>query len=157
MKRFSSFLNVFFSVSLCFVVIGCTPFGGFKPPSPEWERWHKSGVNTLGVQKAMLECGYVGLIDKHPSVPWRDSATGELLSLEGIGRDVNYLAYRCMKQDGFVYRKDFLGTGDWCDYPPSAAKYSACHPEAVVPMRTVERRLNSVECRHFSNKEFCHP
>lgn len=159
MKRFSSFITVFFSVCLCCGLIGCTPFGGFKPQPPEWTYWRKleADVKALDIQKAMMECGYVGLLDKHPSVPWRDSATGELLSLEGIDPDVNYLAYRCMKQDEFVYQREFGRPGTWCDSPRWSVEKLACHPETAVPIRSVKRRLNSVECRHFSNKEVCKP
>jgi hypothetical protein len=46
MKRYSGFEFALLSICLCFGLIACTPFGGFKPP-PKWWTYFE-GMQSKG-------------------------------------------------------------------------------------------------------------
>lgn len=57
----------------------------------------------------------------------------------------------CMIQAGF---QDKLGRVKWCE------KYEnlpICQPGAVIPQRSVERRLNSPHCKENKEQPECQP
>jgi hypothetical protein len=138
MRSIALFL-VFFSV------IGCTPFGGFKPPPMWWERFLDVGVNEERMRVAMLECG--------SNVPGEaiefspPDGNGMLVPQQSLNQMI--LISKCMKASGFPYRD--TGTCDrWKDLP-------ACKPDAVIPTRSVENRLNSPYCKTYPETRLCQP
>lgn len=59
------------------------------------------------------------------------------------------LISKCMKASGFPYRD--TGTCDrWKDLP-------ACKPDAVIPTRSAENRLNSAYCKTYPETRLCQP
>ena len=124
---------------------GCTPLGGFKPTPSEFENWTKRRTSVLEVKKALLECGVIVLSHYQPII------------VEGktIRQDQNsyLLGHRCMLSSGFEY----IGEFGACKYKLDQS-LSACQPDAIVPTRSVERRLNSYYCKdHGKNTLECQP
>jgi len=118
--------------ALC--IEGCTPLGGFKPPPSEFENWTKSRTSVLEVKKALLECGVIVLSHYQPII----------VEGKAIRQDQNsyLLGHRCMLSNGFEY----IGEFGACKYKLDQS-LSACQPDAIVPARSVERRLNSYYCK----------
>jgi len=108
---------------MAYFLIGCT--SGFKPPPPAYDRWKKSNVIKLEIKKALLECGY-----PTPSGVNAGSSNYEIARWN-----------RCMKNSGFS--KDEYFCEGLHDPPP------ACQPDAIIPVRNVERRLNSHYCTNY--------
>jgi hypothetical protein len=138
---------------LClFLLAGCgTDFSirNIDKPAPlPYESWVKSGASELDVKKALLECG-----DPAPNT------TGfiyeKALGMKDLDAQLNhqFLTGACMEKSGFRLR--------WGD---TIAKYCswdrhrhlpACQPGAVIPERSVERRLNSWYCKVKTDREYC--
>lgn len=121
---------------------GCTPFGGFKAPPNIYKLYQKKNISVFETQKALLECGY------------------EDVYLGGYPRNSSEeyhkqwpLRHNCMVKDGFVYT---LSNTPPCEQP-ATKNYSACQPDAVIPTRSVERRLNSVFCKQYPRAQVCQP
>lgn len=128
-----------------FCVIGCTPFGGFKPPPMWWERFLGGDANEAQIKVAMLECGS-NLPGESIEFPSPDGK-GFLLPQQGINQII--LISRCMQDAGFPFRD--TGTCQrWNDLP-------ACKYDAVIPKRSVENRLNSRFCQIVPKAKICHP
>ncbi len=63
--------------------------------------------------------------------------------------------YACMLQAGFRYKDEEVArTGGLC-YTFRAENLSICRPGAVIPQRSVKRRLNSPFCRKYNNSHKC--
>jgi len=111
-------------------------------------RWIKSGASPYESKVALLECGW-------PS-PW---PTGYGSDVARLSANDKTLADRCMEISGFRYNDPFSGyrqklvcSDTW------VAKYPACQPDAAIPTRSVERRLNSYYCTNYGkNTPECQP
>ncbi|WP_375617749.1 MULTISPECIES: hypothetical protein [unclassified Bartonella] len=120
-----------------FVMAGCYPE---QPSRTAVDAWEKSGTDQLEIKKALLECGiqhFDGRLDT-------ETSTDEKFNAE---ESVN----ACMIQAGF---QDKLGRMKWCE------KYKnlpICQPDAVIPQRSVERRLNSPHCQEHKEQPECQP
>ncbi|WP_026501349.1 hypothetical protein [Bartonella vinsonii] len=109
-----------------------------KPPPGYLSMWEKPGADFTEVGKALLECG----------MP-------HLNYLEDVNRKLSNNAiatiYACMVQAGFRKKS---GGPYWCynykDLP-------ICQPGAVIPQRSVERRLNSPFCKRSPVQPECQP
>ncbi|UNF47644.1 hypothetical protein [Bartonella krasnovii] len=110
-----------------------------KPPPGYLSMWEKPGADFTEVGKALLECGMPSLIDQ-------DSANDN--------RSDNEIAtiHLCMLQAGFRYK----GGGGWC-FPFNYKNLPICRPGAVIPKRSVEKRLNSPYCKKYKNADECQP
>jgi hypothetical protein len=126
-------------IGLC----GCIPFGGFKSPPDAFDEWSKPQTSVLEVSKALLECGMVN-IHSYPLY-----IKGEPVKQ---ARNENLLAERCMVNAGFIYNGDF----GVCTYKPDQLQ-PACQPDAIIPSRSVERRLNSPYCKQYPHTFACQP
>lgn len=134
------------------LLIGC---GGYSlsnidKPAPEaYEAWVKPGATQLEVKKALLECG-------KPS-PAPDGWAYEY----GMGIKDNdtllnhkFLTDACMEKSGFRHRWGAT-LEKYCRMHPEYRSYPACQPGAVIPERSVERRLNSWHCRLETDRDYC--
>ncbi|WP_039758248.1 hypothetical protein [Bartonella queenslandensis] len=111
-----------------------------KPPPGEVATWDKPGAGFTEVGKALLECGMPSLIDADPE-----------------NRKLSYNAWAtidaCMVQAGF---RDKVGGGTWCGNH-KAENLPICRPGAVIPQRSVKKRLNSSYCKKYKNAPECKP
>ncbi|EJF87274.1 hypothetical protein [Bartonella rattimassiliensis] len=120
-----------------FVMAGCALE---QPSQTAVDAWEKFGADQIEIKKALLECGIQhldGRFDPEKSADERFNAE----------ESVN----ACMIQAGF---QDKLGRVKWCE------KYEnlpICQPDAVIPQRSVERRLNSLHCEEHKKQPECQP
>lgn len=121
-----------------------------KPAPSEVEGWSKSGATALDIKKALLECGA-------PSPSVNDFIYAKALGIEEHDQLMNhfFLTRACMERNGFVDRwrsvKDSCADSSF----PEREKYPACQPNAVIPERSVERRLNSWYCKLKTDLNYC--
>ncbi|WP_375645224.1 hypothetical protein, partial [Bartonella sp. MR100HLJHH] len=98
-----------------------------KTPTSSIGAWEKPGADFTEIGKALLECGMPTPYDADP---------------ENQNRSFNQMATidACMLQAGFNYKYD-VG-GGWCGNH-KAENLPICRPGAVIPQRSVKKRLNS--------------
>ncbi|UTO29001.1 hypothetical protein [Bartonella harrusi] len=118
------------------IIAGCD---FFKPAPGYIYMWEKPGADFTEVGKALLECGM--------PTPYDEDPENRKLS---INEDATIDA--CMVQAGFRYK----GRGDWC-YTFKEENLPICRPGAVIPQRSVEKRLNSPFCKQYKNSRKCQP
>ncbi|WP_273760770.1 hypothetical protein [Bartonella sp. ML70XJBT.G] len=124
------------SVLVLFIIAGCN----FFKPSPGYiYMWEKPGADFTEVGKALLECGMPTPYDEDP---------------ESKEQSINAQAtvHACMVQSGFHYK----GRGNWC-YTFKEENLPICRPGAVIPQRSVKRRLNSPFCKKHPEQYECEP
>ncbi|MEL6094125.1 hypothetical protein [Bartonella schoenbuchensis] len=106
--------------------------------------WEKPGADFTEIGKALLECGMPTPYDVDP---------------ENQKASINTKAtiYACMLQDGFRYKdKEVLNMGGWC-YTFREENLPICQPGAVIPKRSVKKRLNSPFCKQHPEQYECYP
>ncbi|MEL6093028.1 hypothetical protein [Bartonella schoenbuchensis] len=103
--------------------------------------WEKPGADFTEIGKALLECGMPTPYDMDP---------------ENQKRSINAKAtiYACMLQDGFRDKEARRGT--WCENYKSE-NLPICQPGAVIPRRSVKKRLNSPFCKQHPEQYECYP
>ncbi|EJF76889.1 hypothetical protein [Bartonella birtlesii] len=104
------------------------------------DAWEKMGADQIEIKKALLECG-MQHFDGHLNT---EISLDEKLNAEETER-------LCMIQAGF---HDKLGMVKWCE------KYEhlpICQPNAVIPQRSIDRRLNSPYCKEHKEQPECQP
>jgi hypothetical protein len=109
----------------------------YKPGPPDFKIWAKPGAADDEVMRAMLECS------------GRSPVGREL----GETSEEIALAQRCMLKDGFNYVGQFKPSCELDSY----REYSACAPDAIIPKRDPQRRLNSQFCKTNSTWKICQP
>lgn len=139
-------------IFLLLLIGGCTQYSIRnidKPPSERYEIWKKSGVNTLGVRKALLECGAImpswtvdGAYEKNHIIKQSDQFNH------------SFLVDRCMLKAGFVQQNTSWTLKDACT-DPRYRNYPACQPDATIPTPSKERRLNGWYCKVKSDYNYC--
>ncbi|WP_375624506.1 MULTISPECIES: hypothetical protein [unclassified Bartonella] len=113
-----------------------------KPAPGYLSMWEKNSVTDFTeVGKALLECGMPTPYDVDPES-------------ENISINAKATIHACMLQAGFRY-KDKLG-GNWC-YTFRAENLPICRPGAVIPQRSVKKRLNSPFCKKHPEQPECEP
>ncbi|WP_375696187.1 hypothetical protein [Bartonella sp. AC67GZZY] len=113
-----------------------------KPPLGNVYGWEKPGTDFTEVGKALLECGMPSpeyLDRENRRLSYNDSAT----------------IYACMIQAGFRDKLE-REVGTWCENF-KAENLPICQPGAVIPKRSVEKRLNSPFCKRYKNADECQP
>ncbi|EJF93440.1 hypothetical protein LBE40_05115 [Bartonella taylorii] len=103
--------------------------------------WEKPGADSTEVGKALLECGM--------PTPYSEDSENREVSNNGWAT-----IHACMIQAGFHY-KDQRG-GGWC-YTYKEENLPICRPGAVIPQRSVEKRLNSPFCKQHPEQYECYP
>ncbi|WP_459778949.1 hypothetical protein, partial [Bartonella henselae] len=97
-----------------------------KPPPGYIYMWEKNGVTDFTeVGKALLECGMPTPYDVDPEN--QKLSPNDMVSIDA-----------CMVQAGFRYK----GRSNWC-YTFKEDNLPNCRPGAVIPQRSVKKRLNS--------------
>ncbi|WP_375614820.1 hypothetical protein [Bartonella sp. AC535YNZD] len=122
-------------------IAGCDIENIDKPAPGYVNMWEKTGADSTEVGKALLECGMPSLIDP-------DSENRER------SNNAKATTYACMIQAGFHYKDKWGGT--WCQNYKSE-NLPICQPGAVIPKRSVEKRLNSPFCKRYKNASECKP
>ncbi|MCZ2159277.1 hypothetical protein NPX99_08520 [Bartonella sp. 220] len=111
-----------------------------KLPPGEIATWEKPGADFTEVGKALLECGMPTPYDADPE-----------------NQKLSYNAWAtieaCMIQAGF---RDKVGGGTWCENRKSE-NLPICRPGAVIPQRSVKKRLNSPFCKKHPEQYECYP
>ncbi|GAA5098324.1 hypothetical protein GCM10023260_08760 [Bartonella acomydis] len=103
--------------------------------------WEKPRADFTEVGKALLECGM-------PTPYGEDSENREL----SVNEDATI--YACMIQSGFDYKDEH--EGGWC-YTFKEENLPICCPDAVIPQRSVKKRLNSPFCKKYKNSRKYQP
>ncbi|MDM9987151.1 hypothetical protein, partial [Bartonella henselae] len=111
-----------------------------KTPVSSIGAWEKPGADFTEIGKALLECGMPTPYDRDP---------------ENDNRSFNQMATidACMLQAGFRYKYD-VG-GGWCGNH-KAENLPICRPGAVIPQRSVKKRLNSPFCKKHPEQYECY-
>ncbi|WP_375657263.1 hypothetical protein [Bartonella sp. CM120XJJH] len=110
-----------------------------KPPPGYLSMWEKSGADFTEIGKALLECGMPTPYDVDPES-------------ENISINAKATIHACMLQAGFHYK----GRGNWC-YTFKEKNLPICRPGAVIPQRSVKKRLNSPFCKKHPEQYECYP
>lgn len=115
------------------LLIACTR--GFKPPPNTYETWEKKGETFLDIKRALLECGY------------RNPTGGG----NGWDMDATILAQKCMLAEGYIQKSRIKVCSGWITADGVKHKNTspACQPDAIIPTRSVVRRLNSYYCTNY--------
>ncbi|WP_273721986.1 MULTISPECIES: hypothetical protein [unclassified Bartonella] len=112
-----------------------------KPAPGYLSMWEKNSVTDFTeVGKALLECGMPTPYDRDPE--------SRKLSNNAIAT-----IHACMVQSGFRYKDE---RGGWC-VNHKAENLPICRPGAVIPQRSVKRRLNSPFCKKHPEQYECYP
>ncbi|EJF78439.1 Uncharacterised protein [Candidatus Bartonella washoeensis] len=114
------------------------------PSTSSLNAWEKPGADFTEVAKALLECGKPTPYDIDP---------------ENRKQSINAKAtiYACMLQAGFRYKdEEVWRQGGWC-YTFKEENLPICRPGAVIPRRSVKKRLNSPFCKQYKNSRKCQP
>ncbi|WP_208541719.1 hypothetical protein [Bartonella capreoli] len=115
-----------------------------KPPLGYLAAWEKPGADFTEVGKALLECGMPTPFDKDPEN--KKLSNNALAAIDA-----------CMIQDGFRYKDEEVSNmGGWC-YIFREENLPICQPGAVIPRRSVKKRLNSPFCKQNPKEYECYP
>lgn len=120
-----------------------------KPPPQLHELWRKNGASFFEIRKSLLECGQVSL-GRTTDQAYEDSGIFE--KKEQVNH--SFLVAKCMLNAGFIEQntswtlKDACANKRYRDYP-------ACQPNAIIPMPSVARRLNSWHCKIETDYDYC--
>ncbi|WP_375703883.1 hypothetical protein [Bartonella sp. AD13SXNS] len=128
-----------FSGLILLSISGCDISNIDKTPPGEVYWWEKLGADSTEIGKALLECGMPSLINS-------DSENREVSDNGWASIHV------CMIQAGFHYK----GRGSWCS-PFNGRDLPICRPGAVIPKRSVKKRLNSPFCKRSPVQPECKP
>ncbi|WP_035002852.1 hypothetical protein [Bartonella vinsonii] len=127
------------SLLILLTVTGCDIENIDKSPPGEVAGWKKPGADFTEVGKALLECGM-------PHLNYLEDVNRKLSNNEIATIDA------CMIQAGFRDK----GRANWCS-PFNGRDLPICQPGAVIPQRSVERRLNSPFCKRSPVQPECQP
>lgn len=139
---------------LIFLNLNSCSFRGFKPPPTSRESWFKPYQNTtiLDASKKMLECGSPSAIGD------RAYPSGRLASFDEIS-----IYFECMLRDGWLYgRTERYNHCTLKAIDPKGKIYTndadaGCQPNAIIPVPSRERRLNSEFCQTYPKADACQP
>ncbi|WP_375686251.1 hypothetical protein [Bartonella sp. AP65SXKL] len=130
-----------FKLLSCIALLVITGCQFNKPPAGYFTVWEKSGADRLEVKKALLECGMPAPYDVFPEN--RNLSNNAWATIEA-----------CMIQAGFHDKYD--RGGGWCGNH-KAENLPICRPGAVIPQRSVKKRLNSPFCKKHPEQYECYP
>ncbi|EJF81869.1 hypothetical protein [Bartonella doshiae] len=137
-------MNIFFKLLSGLILLsiaGCGIENIDKPPAGEIYMWEKAGADFTEVAKALLECGMptpYNVFPENKKLSFNENATIEA----------------CMLQAGFRDKDKWGGT--WCENY-KAENLPICRPGAVIPQRSVKKRLNSPFCKKNPKEDECQP
>ncbi|EJF79751.1 hypothetical protein [Bartonella doshiae] len=137
-------MNIFFKLLSGLILLSIAGCGieNIDKPSPGYlSLWEKPGADFTEIAKALLECGMPAPYDVFP---------------ESRKQSINAKAtvHACMTQAGYHYKNEH--EGGWC-YTFKEENLPICRPGAVIPQRSVKRRLNSPFCKKNPKEDECQP
>ncbi|ATP12258.1 hypothetical protein [Bartonella henselae] len=115
-----------------------------KTPTSSIGAWEKPGADFTEVGKALLECGM-------PTPYYTDPENQKLSPNDMVSIDA------CMVQAGFRYKDEEVARAGGPCYTFRAENLPICRPGAVIPKRSVKKRLNSPFCKKYKNAPECQP
>ena len=138
---------------LCgFLICGLTGCPGPGRQPTAWvDSFASNGASRDEIRKAFLECG--------ASVP---GDIVEYRTLDGkmlpeSGANENILVVKCMERSGFP-NNSYIPCRGWTENGKHIPNnLPACQPDAVIPKRSVENRLNSPYCKTYPETRLCQP
>ncbi|WP_375659545.1 hypothetical protein [Bartonella sp. MR30HLJHH] len=136
-------MKILFNLSSLLILLsvaGCDIENIDKLPPGEVAVWKKPGADFTEVGKALLECGM-------PHLNYLEDEVQKLSDNEIATIDA------CMLQSGFRRKS---GGPYWCS-PFNGRNLPICQPGAVIPKRSVEKRLNSPFCKRSPVQPECKP
>ena len=143
-------LERFFLCSLLICGLTGCPGPGRQPTA--WiDSFASNGASRDEIRKAFLECG--------ASVP---GDIVEYRTLDGkmfpeLGANENILVVKCMQRSGFR-NNSYIPCRGWTENGKHVPNnLPACQPDAVIPKRSVENRINSPYCKTYSKTKICQP
>ncbi|WP_156851628.1 hypothetical protein [Bartonella refiksaydamii] len=140
-------------IALC-IISGCY---SDQTPLTVVDVWEKSGADKLEIKKALLECG-IQTFSAEESLRIREKVNREKLNVHAYVREkfnAQASVDACMVQAGF---RNKFGESSWCESEKyKAYNLSICQPDAVIPQRSVEIRLNSPYCKENKDQPECQP
>lgn len=112
-----------------------------------WTYYLGNDASEIEIRMALLECG--------SNVPgdFREFHNPEGKGFLTRAQNLNdiFLIEKCMQNAGFSYSDEGRETCvRWKDLP-------ACKPDAFIPKRSVENRLNSLYCKIYPKTKICQP
>ncbi|WP_375607612.1 MULTISPECIES: hypothetical protein [unclassified Bartonella] len=133
-------MKIRFNLLSLLILLSITGCDMDKSPPGEVYGWIKPGADFTEVGKALLECGM-------PHLNYLEAENQKLSNND------NATIYACMIQAGF---RDRYGGPSWC-VNHWRENLPICRPGAVIPKRSVEKRLNSPFCKRYKNASECKP
>jgi len=137
---------LFFVAFLLVGLSGCTNMDRVAPMS--WTYYLGSGASESEIRLALLECG--------SNVPgdvrefYKPGGNGFLFPR--LPSNDFMLVVKCMQNAGLT-NSEFKNE---CNHP-NAKDLPACKPDAVIPKRSVENRINSPYCQIYAKTKICQP
>lgn len=138
---------------LCSLVVcgltGCP--GPGRQPTAWVDSFASNGASRDEIRKAFLECG--------ASVP---GDIVEYLTPDGkmfseLGANEFIFVVKCMDRSGFS-NGSYIPCRGWTENGKQIPNnLPACQPDAVIPKRTVQNRLNSAYCKTYPETRLCQP
>jgi hypothetical protein len=136
-----------------------------QPPPEDWTQYVGNGATKEMIDLARFECGYpfpsamFGYPENYASLARKYGYTLETEEGRKMLRHTHAVVDKCMKNQGFSH-KGFDACRGWKDtltdkYVPNDAP--ACASTTVIPIRSVNNRLNSRYCKEFPNAKACQP
>lgn len=106
------------------------------------------GFSLLEVKMGMLECGA-------PHYAPTSFMYEKALGLRTLDEQLSYafMVSACMEKAGFRARWDSVAES--CRKLSQYNTYPVCQPGAVIPERSVERRLNGWYCKLKTDRDYC--
>lgn len=138
-------LFFFFMVTACHQKL-------FQPPKDVAVLVYNQNLSTLEARKVMLECGYAS---PYSATDYTKTNTPENNS---FNLNALILSSRCLENEGFHYGEDrVLSISVALGYCNDTRRvnYPACAHDAVIPVRSIEKRLNSPYCKEFPKNQLC--
>ncbi|MBI0004001.1 hypothetical protein H3S80_08065 [Bartonella sp. M0177] len=132
------------TILLISILPGCS-LGHFnQPPGLIHDLYVKKGADELEVKKAFMECGYPAPY----YVTWQEY---------GLTDNEVIMYTKCMEKSGFK-PLEHAASSVVCN-TFREKNLPACKPNAVIPSRSVSRRLNSAYCKEWKDEHLpvCQP
>lgn len=150
MRRLLKLRRILLCCIMCCGLAGCP--GPVRIQTAWVDSFTSNGATRDEIRTALLECG--------SSIPGRDME----FVMPGGNRfpdtDSNKLVSvaKCMEISGFPNKYPYeLCTGWTKNGKHVPNNLPACQPDAVIPKRSVENRLNSLYCQYYPKVPMCLP
>ena len=134
-----------------------------QPPPEEWTLFSGKGATKEMIDLARFECGYpfpmamFGYPESYAPLARKYGYIPETKEGDEKLQSINILSRKCMVDSGFSYRGYDICRG-WTDtqtHKHVPNRSLACQPNAVIPVRSVENRINSRYCKEYPNARVC--